>query len=494
MLQTDVPARELEATENTLIQYHQAKLNFPYITSCVKGAFSGFTKAANNKRKGTGSLWAKLRRGKLRYSMPLFQDRKQAWTTVSHLARLDTVRQLSKSDTPASTVYALYKLSNNLPRRDRRQAQKALRTVFRKRRLRTPPTTVQPFMHVSFCNDLQQFLRNRIAEAKQTLPPLHIPSIKLVYKKHPPLQQILHNWRQAHATWHPEPAPTCTCANLQSTVSADHIYNNHIAIQLAELQPQHSFLTYSGKSNTLPKDSHLAAQLTRSIRSWHRRYNIPITLDRIKPFVTQQIKQHRNYSRKHFNIQMVKNVQQQLHPGIIHCEDHFPNRLMWFCPTLYHQAISTTFLDAEVFQVSTTPPIDTPFSMSSLTSLPCYQITHALSNSEVADLKLIFFQKGRKRFGKGRPIVAFVDTMRRRSWEALADVLQLMTKQACPDAFHQGRWYYTTHTNSSIHTKSHQVMRRHRIRSVQSRPCRILYVGQQRSLCIRLSDFSHMVL
>ena len=28
--------------------------------------------------------------------------------------------------------------------------------------------------------------------------------------------------------------------------------------------------------------------------------------------------------------------------------------------------------------------------------------------------------------------------MGRKLWEALADVLQLMTQQACPDAFHQG--------------------------------------------------------
>ena len=115
VLQTNIPLHELEATENTMIQHHQAKLNFPYITSHMKGAFSGFTKAANNKHNGTGALWAKLRRGKLRHTIrtfsdtPVFRDRKQAWLSVSHLCtntriRFDTIRQLLQSATPTSTI------------------------------------------------------------------------------------------------------------------------------------------------------------------------------------------------------------------------------------------------------------------------------------------------------------------------------------------------------------------------------------------------------
>ena len=337
-----------------MIQHHQAKLNFPYITSHMKGAFSGFTEAANNKHNGTGALWAKLRRGKLHHTIrtfsdtPVFRDRKQAWLIVSHLCtntriRFDTIRQLLQSATPTSTIYALYKLSNNLPRRDRRQARKALHTVFRKRRLRTPPTSkpnyVQPLMRPSFNNDLRQFLRNRVTEARHTIPPLHLPSTKLVCKKHPPLQQILHNWHQAHTTWQPNQGATCTCAQLPSTVSPDHIYNNHIAIQLAELKPQHSFLAYLGKSNILPKRSQLVAQLTRSIRSCHRHYHIPFNSAATKQFANQQLSQHRGHDRKHLkdlNIQTIKHVQQQLPSGIIHCEDHF---LIGSCGTVLHCTI-----------------------------------------------------------------------------------------------------------------------------------------------------------
>ena len=55
-----------------------------------------------------------------------------------HASASDTIRQLLQSATPTSTIYALYKLSNNLPRRDRRQARKALHTVFSEK---TAPNT-----------------------------------------------------------------------------------------------------------------------------------------------------------------------------------------------------------------------------------------------------------------------------------------------------------------------------------------------------------------
>ena len=74
-----------------------------------------------------------------------------------------------------------------------------------------------------------------------------------------------------------------------------------------------------------------------------------------------------------------------------------------------------------------------------------------------------------------------------QSWEALADVLQLKAQQACPDAFHQGDGItQLTQTAAFLQSRTKSC-------SVQSRPCRILYVGQQRPLFICLSDFSQMV-
>ena len=141
---------------------------------------------------------------------------------------------------------------------------------------------------------------------------------------------------------------------------------------------------------------------------------------------------------------MIKHVQQQLPSGIIHCEDHFPNRLMWYCPTLCnHRAPTTTPLTHhfDVFASITTLLHDYTWAFKQWGCVP----------------QAYILPKRKKKFGKGRPIVAFLDTMGRKLWESLADVLQLMTQQACPDSFHQGDGVtnYTTHTNSCVPTGTH---------------------------------------
>ena len=52
------------------------------------------------------------------------------------------------------------------------------------------------------------------------------------------------------------------------------------------------------------------------------------------------------------NLHIVKNTAHSTPPGIIHCEDHFPNRLMWYRPRLtYHDAITATFTEVDVFNI-----------------------------------------------------------------------------------------------------------------------------------------------
>ena len=46
--------------------------------------------------------------------------------------------------------------------------------------------------------------------------------------------------------------------------------------------------------------------------------------------------------------------------------------------------------------------------------------------------------KRKKDFATGRPIVSFVQAQGRALWESFADVLSLMTRQACPDSFGEG--------------------------------------------------------
>ena len=93
---------------------------------------------------------------------------------------------------------------------------------------------------------------------------------------------------------------------------------------------------------------------------WRKQNGLPIPRDDdtdMKKFINEQIQQHQICAKTTLNFPMMKAFQQQIPSGVIHCEDHHPDRLIWVCPSLCHQCITNTFTNPEVFQVSSTPPL-----------------------------------------------------------------------------------------------------------------------------------------
>ena len=110
---------------------------------------------------------------------------------------------------------------------------------------------------------------------------------------------------------------------------------------------------------------------------------------------------------------------------------------MWYCPHLYHTAITNTFLDKEVFHGIDIPPLHHHFNIYT-------QIQHLLPHyrwamREWGKIPIAYIlPKRKKSFTKGRPIVSFVGAMLRSLTSDLADVIYLMLRQACPDALGRG--------------------------------------------------------
>ena len=227
MLQYNVPPHLLEAQEQTFIQHFQPKLNFPYIASHMKRAFRGIAKPSHNKiaaRSGMKSIWAKLRRRHL----PRNIAASQVWPTLCDLAsntkrRFDNNRELLRKRTPPSQLYALHKLSRNLPPPHHLPAGKAIATAMRKRKLPTPrcrlPTSIPFLSHPTL-------LRNRITARDSTLP-FHPPTTTVVFARHPRIQDQLHNWRKAHRRWQPNHSPPCTCQQLKQQ-NPTHVHHDQV--------------------------------------------------------------------------------------------------------------------------------------------------------------------------------------------------------------------------------------------------------------------------
>ena len=95
-----------------------------------------------------------------------------------------------------------------------------------------------------------------------------------------------------------DPATNTTlhlCPTMSGRTRAAHEQQSHCHTT-GTITTAHPFLAYSGEGNTVPKDSHVATQLTRSLQSWHRHHHIAAfqltRLNLTKLFVTAQIRKH----------------------------------------------------------------------------------------------------------------------------------------------------------------------------------------------------------
>ena len=312
-----------------------------------------------------------------------------------------------------------------------RTARKSLATVPSKRNLPTPkgvaPLLTFPLGHATFQAELRRFLRECISKHRDKTIPFHPPSTKVVLRRHPQIQQVLRNWRNTHHRWIPDQPPPCTCQHLRAT-HYPHLFHGHIAAPLSELLPDQHCLKFSGKSTLFPKVGQLHTQQFRAIQRWHKRNQLPVppTDDpTLTTFINHQIQQHLAY------IHIIKQIQHQLPTGIIHCEDHRPNRLLWFCPALYHATIANTFTDSNIFTISQAPPLtvhmETQQQLKDM--LPNYK-NHLGDWGKIPGAYVL--PKSKKQFHKGRPIVAFVQPAAKALWLTLSNLLGALCRQARP--------------------------------------------------------------
>ena len=383
VIQYNVPHDHLEAQEQTFIQHFQPKLNYPHIAPHIKRAFRGITQPARNKiqqRAGITSIWSKLRRRHLPPTLrPLdksrtFQRQTQVWHTICNLAsntkrRFESTKELMRRSTPSAQLYAYRRIARNLPTTHQRPATKAIATAMRKRSLPVPkarrPATLPYLAHPSQTTTTRTFLRHQITLHRQHTLPLHPPTTTVVFARHSRIQDRIHNWRRVHRHWKPDQPPQCTCQHLQQA-HPTHLFNGHIAVPLFTLIPQHHFLQYSGKNTFFPPAKQLRRDLLAAIQRWHKAHHLPVSTEQntiVTDFIEQQMQLHNRHLSNKLNFYVVCNARRCIPNGVIHSEDHLPNKLMWYCPHLYHTAITNTFLDKEGFHVIDIPPLHHHFNI-----------------------------------------------------------------------------------------------------------------------------------
>ena len=216
-IQHSIPTPQLQTVEATYIQQLQPRLNYTYIHHHLKNKLSHCHQQKQAITKtGFASIWCKIRRKHLPLRLrsitqaQCFRDQQTAWNTMVNLSSntrrrfdtFDTTKQLMKHSTASPAIYALHKMTHNIAPTHQRTARKSLATILTKRKLPVPkgvaPLFTFPLGHSNFQSDVRQFLRECVSKHRHQTIPFHPPSTKVVFRRHPQVQQVLHNWRTAH--------------------------------------------------------------------------------------------------------------------------------------------------------------------------------------------------------------------------------------------------------------------------------------------------------
>ena len=182
----------------------------------------------------------------------------------------------------------------------------------------------------------------------------------------------------------------------------------------------------------LPDEKRLMQQLKQAINEARKKHGLapPSDMDTdVNQFIQQQHQQHCQAAANRLNIHMIKALQQWVPRGVIHCEDHHPDRLIWFCPFLYTDCITNTFTNPTVFEVSISPPL----ALHEATYGKALRLRpdHRWASHNWGRMPNAYvLPKREKKFQTARPTVSFIGAMGRSLWEAFADTLQLLTRHA----------------------------------------------------------------
>ena len=121
---------------------------------------------------------------------------------------------------------------------------------------------------------------------------------------------------------------------------------------------------------------------------------------------------------------------------IWHYEDHHPSRAVSYCPVLYHEMLTKTFLASDIFQ-------EVPQSVAHLLHDQGDEAQRRFRKQYPWAFRAAFqtafaLPKWKKDFVAGRPIISFIKVFMRPLLEATARLVFQLTAIAFPESFASG--------------------------------------------------------
>ncbi|CAE7626873.1 unnamed protein product [Symbiodinium sp. CCMP2592] len=182
-------------------------------------------------------------------------------------------------------------------------------------------------------------------------------------------------------------------------------------------------------------------QYQEQMQRWLKHHQFPRdqrTIDEFDEFFEQEWKQHKLQLQQEPRIthRLAKNILAMIPEDyIVHNEDHANAHLMIYCPNVYNQAAYNTWMDQQTFRMLDKDPEDIKQDMKNKTPKAVAKHYTKLLAYEKPLPHGYILMKRKKRWAKGRTIIAYSNTCIGKLLKIAALALQQMLRITWPNHF-----------------------------------------------------------
>ncbi|CAE7679264.1 unnamed protein product [Symbiodinium sp. CCMP2592] len=410
------------AEEHSLIQRWQPKLNYPYVTKELVKKAHGLQ----------AQFW------KLLYAIS--SDTKQEF---------EASKELRSGKHDSETVTLLYRLANHMEQPWRSKARARLRKVLQFKNASIPkhnkPLKVPLLAHASHRTNLEKYLVRLSRTHRHVLIPYHLPTKTVQEATHPSLERALWNHKRKVTDMGRHWKPTeCQCAQFIKQHPRAQVHEGHVVTGLETLQLHSTNQIFQniGAGNAFySSKKRIKKQHQEQFQRWLKHHQFPRDqriLDDFDDFFEQEWKQHRLQLQREPRLthRLAKNILGMIPDDyIVHNEDHANAHLMIYCPNIYNQAAYNTWMDKQTFRMLDADPAEIKQAMQNNTpKIVAKHYTKLLAYEKPLPYGYILMRR-KKRWAKGRTIIAYSNTCIGKLLKIAALALQQMLRITWPNHF-----------------------------------------------------------
>ena len=217
------------------------------------------------------------------------------------------------------------------------------------------PLTIPFLAGPKISSVMRQVLRRFLSQSRGLFLPFYVPKTTLVFVKNPKVFELLRTRKRALRTWASGHKPKCLCNEMQDLFKVVPNFGSHCAVTGQEAARAFhgtvaKMLSGSTNSAVFPRLEKASERFEKWMRRWLFRPNISQNVTGVGRVFQYLWQRHEQFKANRFDYGKISAVHKLTQGMVWRCEDRRPNRAVVYCPVLYHEMLTKTFLASDIFQ------------------------------------------------------------------------------------------------------------------------------------------------